>query len=77
MRLRVQLRGFDAVCRLVEAWVGLAILPESAAARAAQGLALAVVPLADPWARRDLTLCLRDLAGLPPFIRAFVAQLRA
>ncbi|WP_091720458.1 LysR substrate-binding domain-containing protein [Methylobacterium phyllostachyos] len=77
MRLRVQLRGFDAVCRLVEARVGLAILPESAAARAAQGLALAVVPLADAWARRDLTLCLRDLDGLPPFIRAFVAQLRA
>ncbi|MDP4022919.1 LysR substrate-binding domain-containing protein [Methylobacterium sp. NEAU 140] len=77
MRLRVQLRGFDAVCRLVEARVGLAILPESAAARAARALALAVVPLADPWARRDLTLCLRDLDGLPPFVRAFVAQLRA
>lgn len=77
MRLRVQLRGFDAVCRLVEARVGLGILPESAAARAARGLAVAVVPLADPWARRDLTLCLRDLDGLPPFVRAFVAHLRA
>ena len=77
MRLRVQLRGFDAVCRLVEARAGLAVLPESAAARAAQGLAIAVVPLSDAWARRDLTLCLRDLDGLPPFMRAFVAQLRA
>ena len=76
MRLRVQLRDFEAVCRLVAARVGLAILPESAAARAAQDLALAVVPLADSWARRDLTLCLRDLDNLPPFIRAFVAALR-
>ena len=77
MRLRVQLRGFEAVCRLVEARVGLAILPESAAARAAQALSIVVVPLADPWALRHLTLCVRDLDGLPPFVRALVAQLRA
>lgn len=77
MRLRAQLRGFDAVCRLVEAKVGLGILPESAAIRAVRGLAVTMVPLADPWARRDLSLCLRDLDGLPPFVRAFVAQLRS
>jgi DNA-binding transcriptional LysR family regulator len=76
MRLRVQLRGFDAVCRLVEARVGLAILPESAALRAARTLGIALVPLSDPWARRDLTLCLRDLDALPPFVRAFVEVLR-
>lgn len=76
MRLRAQLRGFEAVCRLVEARVGLAILPESAALRAARTLAIAVVPLSDPWARRDLTLCLRDLDALPPFVRDFVEVLR-
>lgn len=76
MRLRAQLRGFDAVCRLVEARVGLAILPESTALRAARSLALAVVPLSDPWARRDLTLCLRDLDALPPFVRDFIEVLR-
>ncbi|MCJ2022911.1 LysR substrate-binding domain-containing protein [Methylobacterium sp. J-067] len=77
MRLRAQLRGFDAVCRLVEARVGLAILPESTALRAARSLALAVVPLSDPWARRDLTLCLRDLDALPPFVRDLIETLRA
>ncbi|WP_342164627.1 LysR substrate-binding domain-containing protein [Methylobacterium sp. SD21] len=77
MRLRAQLRGFDAVCRLVEARVGLAILPESTALRAARSLALAVVPLSDPWARRDLTLCLRDLDALPPFVRDLIDTLRA
>ncbi len=77
MRLRVQLRGFDAVCRLADARVGLGIVPESTARRAARGLDIAVVPLTDPWARRDLTLCLRDLAALPPFAQAFVAHLRA
>lgn len=76
MRLRAQLRGFDAVCRLVEARVGLAILPESTALRAARSLALAVVPLSDPWARRDLTLCLRDRDALPPFVRDLIDTLR-
>lgn len=77
MRLRVQLRGFDAVCRLADARVGLGIVPESTARRAARGLDIAVVPLTDPWASRDLTLCLRDLAALPAFAQAFVAHLRA
>jgi DNA-binding transcriptional LysR family regulator len=76
MRLRAQLRGFDAVCRLVEAQVGLAILPESTALRAARTLALAVVPLSDPWARRELTLCLRDWEALPPFVRELIDTLR-
>ncbi|GJD34413.1 LysR substrate-binding domain-containing protein [Methylobacterium aerolatum] len=76
MRLRAQLRGFEAVCRLVEARVGLAILPESTALRAARTLGITVVPLSDPWARRDLTLCLRDLSALPPFVRDFIDVLR-
>ncbi|MGU3540564.1 LysR substrate-binding domain-containing protein [Methylobacterium sp. A54F] len=77
MRLRVQLRGFDAVCRLVECRVGLGIVPETTARRAARGMAIAVVPLTDPWAVRDLTLCLRALDRLPAFAQAFVAHLRA
>lgn len=77
MRLRVQLRSFEGVCRLAECEVGLGIVPESTARRAARGMGLAVVPLVDPWAVRDLTLCLRDLDALPPFAQDFVAHLRA
>ena len=33
LRLRVQLRSFDAVCRLVECNVGIGIVPESTARR--------------------------------------------
>ncbi|SFG98357.1 LysR substrate-binding domain-containing protein [Methylobacterium gossipiicola] len=77
MRLRVQLRSFDAVCRLVECGVGLGIVPETTAARASRTMAIAVVPLLDPWAVRDLTLCVRDLEALPAFAQDFVAHLRA
>ena len=33
LRLRVQLRSFDAVCRLVECKVGIGIVPETTARR--------------------------------------------
>ncbi|MFD1353472.1 LysR family transcriptional regulator [Methylorubrum suomiense] len=77
MRLRVQLRSFDAVCRLVECGVGLGIVPETTARRAKRITDIALVPLRDPWAVRDLMLCLRDLDALPPFAQDFVAHLRA
>ena len=77
MRLRVQLRSFDAVCRLVECGVGLGIVPETTARRAQRGMAITLVPLQDAWAARDLMLCLRDLDALPPFAQDFVAHLRA
>ena len=76
MRLRVQLRSFDAVCRLVESGIGLGIVPETTARRAARGLGIAVVPLQDAWAARDLTLCVRDLDALAPFAQEFVVHLR-
>lgn len=59
LRLRVQLRSFDAVCLLVEAGVGIGIVPETTARRAARTMALRIVALKDDWARRDLRLCVR------------------
>jgi len=77
LRLRVQLRSFDAVCRLVECNVGIGIVPETTARRAARTLAIAVVALSDPWALRELTICIRNLAALPPYARQLVEHLRA
>jgi DNA-binding transcriptional LysR family regulator len=77
LRLRVQLRSFDAVCRMVEAGVGLGIVPESTARRAARTMAIAIVGLKDPWALRELTICVRDLADLAPSARQLVEHLRA
>ncbi len=39
LRLRIQLRSFDAVCRLVECNVGVGIVPETTARRAARAMA--------------------------------------
>jgi DNA-binding transcriptional LysR family regulator len=77
LRLRIQLRSFDAICRLVESHVGVGIVPETTARRAAPTLAISVIPLADPWAVRELTICVRSLDGLPSYARELVAHLRA
>ncbi len=75
LRLRVQLRSFDAVCRLVECKVGIGVVPETTAHRVAKTMAVAVVPLIDPWAARDLTICIRKMDDLPLYARQLVEHL--
>jgi len=77
LRLRVQLRSFDAVCRLVEGNVGVGIVPETTARRAAKTMAIKTVELTDPWALRELTICVRDVEALPPYARELVEHMRA
>ena len=76
LRLRVQLRSFDAVCRLVECGVGVGVVPATTAARAARTMALAVTDLADDWAIRELTIVVRAGAELRPYAKALVESLR-
>jgi len=77
LRLRLQLRSFDAVCRLVECKVGIGIVPQTTAQRVAKTMAITVVPLTDPWAVRELTICIRNMKELPLYARQLVEHLRA
>ena len=76
LKLRIQLRGFDAMCRMIEAGVGVGIVPESAARRHAATMGIALVELSDAWAVRERYIVVRDLAQLPSFSRALVQGLR-
>ena len=77
LKLRVQMRSFDAVCRLAECGVGIGVVPASTVRRAAKSMAIKAVDLTDPWALRDLTICVRDFAALPPYARQLVEHMRA
>lgn len=72
LKLRIQVGNFEAACRMIEATVGVSILPESAARRHAQTMAIAIVPLSDAWAIRAMQICVRDLEALPGFARELV-----
>ncbi len=74
-KLRVQLRSFDAVCQMVEAGVGVGVVPETTARSVGRALAIRAVPLADEWAIRELRLCVRDLATLPSLARSLAEHL--
>jgi DNA-binding transcriptional LysR family regulator len=77
LRLRVQLRSFDGVCRLVECGVGVGVVPKTTAARAVRTMSLGVVELADDWALRELRICVRSLGELGLYARELVESLRA
>ena len=76
LKLRVQLRSFDGVCRLVERNAGIGIVPETTMRWAARSMAIKAVDLTDTWALRDLTICVRDVAALSPFARQLVEHMR-
>jgi DNA-binding transcriptional LysR family regulator len=76
LKVRVRVSGFDAVCAMVEAGVGIAIVPETAAKRCQRSMRIALVRLADPWARRRLVICVRRLKELPAGAQRLVEHLR-
>jgi len=75
LRLRVQLRSFDAVCRLVECNVGIGVVPQTTAERSLRTMSLHRLELTDDWALRNLTICVRKLLELPVYAQELVRHL--
>jgi DNA-binding transcriptional LysR family regulator len=75
MLLRVQVRSFEAVCRAVEARLGIGVLPLAAARSFASAMGLRVEPLADTWALRAMRLCTRGKPDATSALGALVAHL--
>ena len=76
LRFRARLRDFDAICQLVAADVGIAVMPEAAARRCARSMPIAMIRIRDPWANRKLAICARDFKTLPRPARQLVEHLR-
>ena len=64
LRLRIQVRNFDAVCRVVKLGLGVGVLPISMANLHTEDGKLKAIPLEDKWAKRELVLGTRSLEGL-------------
>lgn len=72
LQLRIQVRGFEAMCRMVENNVGVAILPHSSALRLSRTMKLALVELTEPWAVRERSVVVQKLDALPLYARELV-----
>ncbi|ARP93397.1 LysR family transcriptional regulator [Bordetella genomosp. 13] len=77
MRLRIQVRSFDAICRMVAATGGVGLLPRLAAEPHARSMRLRLIPLTDEWAHRGLLLAVRDVETLTVAARSLVMHLRS
>ncbi len=77
LRLRIHVRSFDAMCQMVAAGLGIAVLPVAAAQPLCQALGLRLIELTDPWVERDLLLGVRDLGALARPVRSLLDHLMA
>lgn len=75
LKARLQVRGFDAIAQLVEAGLGVSVLPAAAAERLAQLFAVQVLALQEPWAEREYLLAVRAQEVLPTVVQRFVDAL--
>lgn len=66
LRYRTQVSNFEASLRVVRANLSLSIIPQEIAASHAQVMPLRVIPLTNPWAKRQFVICFRQREALTP-----------
>jgi DNA-binding transcriptional LysR family regulator len=76
LKLRIQVTAYDALCLMVEAGLGIGVLPKMSAKPYAKTLGIRVIPLDDPWAERELKICVRSFDSLPVAAQLLVNHLK-
>ncbi|CAB3779905.1 LysR family transcriptional regulator [Pararobbsia alpina] len=76
VRVKVQVTGFDTLCFMVNAGLGIGVLPVDIAKRYSQMFDVRILDIDEPWACRQLQICVRSLDGLSMAARSFVNHLR-
>ncbi len=66
LRLRVQVSSFDAICRMIEAGLGVGLLPLESVRPEILGKGLQALPLDDDWSQRTLYVGVRNSVDLKP-----------
>lgn len=75
LRLRIQVGGYDAMCLMVAAGLGIGVLPRETARLYLSSLGIRVIALDEPWVKRQLVVCVRSLEALSPAARMLVDHL--
>jgi DNA-binding transcriptional LysR family regulator len=77
LRLKIQVTGYDALCLMVSAGLGIAIAPQKLTSLFARRLDLTEITLDEVWAARQLSICVRSVDALPAATKLFVQHLQA
>jgi DNA-binding transcriptional LysR family regulator len=75
IKLRIQVRSFDGMCRMIQANMGIGVLPASAVAPHSKSMGVRAIPLKEAWAVRELKICVREFEALPVIVRELVRRL--
>jgi len=75
LKLRIRVRSFDAMCQMVAAGMGIAVLPSDAVHGLARSLNLRQIALRDAWAQRRLLIGLRGAHAVPRHVRTLIEHL--
>jgi DNA-binding transcriptional LysR family regulator len=77
LQARLQVRGFDAIAQLVEAGLGVALLPAAVAERLTRSFDVTVLLLNEPWAQRQYLIAARAQSVHPAAVQRFLDALQA
>lgn len=77
LKMRLQVRSFDAMCQMVAAGLGVAVLPREAIQPHLRSMNLRQIALQDAWAARRLLIGLRDASAVPRHVRLLIDHLLA
>ncbi len=77
LRLRIQVTGYDALCLMVSAGLGVGVMPRGSAQLYRGALGVRIVTLNETWAERRLSLCVRAGESPSSVARLLVDHLRA
>lgn len=75
LKLRIHVRSFDAMCQMVAAGMGVAVLPRDAVQPLLKAMDLRQIALDDAWAQRQLLIGLRDANAVPRAARLLIDHL--
>jgi DNA-binding transcriptional LysR family regulator len=75
IKLRIQVTGLDAMCRMIHNGLGIGVMPQRAFELMHGVGDLACVALTDDWAERQIRMVARDFSTLPVTARLLVAHL--
>lgn len=73
--LRIQVRSFEARCRIIVAGLGISVVQESAVRRHVQTMDITRLKLEDEWALRDRSVLVRDRHAMPRSVQTLIDML--
>lgn len=76
LKMPICVNGFETVRSMVEAQLGVGLVPEKCADLYVASGPLAAIHLDEPWAERQWNLCVQEDQGMPPPVRLLLNHLK-